>query len=370
MSSVATQTAWLYSLGDISPIGYRCRVSRHETAARDSALFTCDLDAQNALRRSLSPDVALDPVAKQQLADLAAYWFEVGAKDYLGWTSRMVVELGESVRPHLRKAWICIPRRVSSRADELNSNPLTTQAQRVAASLKGSELVGVWKESYKVLVLSEEDEVFPHPHFCPVCTHEWTCQDSDCILPNEYWCEAHAGKQPLPERLRADTHCHFCPNCRSYWDHQYRECLLPEVYECDDHGGISNVEFLRAEDARNRKQNLWERSSWLWKQGPLFGCILALLLAASSEWRHGLYVLLHLVVCAVSLYWASEAYKQKQIFWVWALGINTFLFSPIFPIRMGRSDWEIIDLLAAAFLMTWLSFSVYRDWRIRPRKPE
>jgi hypothetical protein len=49
-------------------------MSTHETAARDSLLFTCDLDAQNALRRSLRPDVAPEPVAKQQLKDSAAYW--------------------------------------------------------------------------------------------------------------------------------------------------------------------------------------------------------------------------------------------------------------------------------------------------------
>jgi hypothetical protein len=79
---------------------------------------------------------------------------------------------------------------------------------------------------------------------------------------------------------------------------------------------------------------------------------------------------LHLVVCAVSLYWASEAFKQRLIFWVWALGINAFLFSPIFPIRMSRSDWEIIDIVAAAYLVTWLSFSGYRDWRMEVRKPE
>ena len=56
-------------------------------------------------------------------------------------------------------------------------------------------------------------------------------------------------------------------------------------------------------------------------------------------------------VCAVSLYWAVEAFRQRQIFWVGALGANAFLFGPIFPMRIGRSDWEIIDVVAAAFLV-------------------
>jgi hypothetical protein len=343
MSPVATQSAWLYSLGYISPIGYRLQMPEDETADRGHMLFTCEPDFQPALRLSLRSNDQLDPNATKQLTYLAAYYFEAGPKEYVEWSNRMVAELGEPVKPHLRKAFINIPRTMSSRAGELNSDPLTTQAQRVAVGCRYADLTGVWQDSYRNLVLSEEDDVFPHPHFCPVCTHEWTCKDSDCMLPNEYWCESHAGTKPLPERLDADTHGHYCPNCCRYWEHRYRECLLPEVYECDDHGGISDEEFLRAA---------------------------SLLLAVSSRWPYGSYVLLHLVVCAVSLYWASEAFKQSQIFWVWALGTNAFLFSPIFPMRIGRSDWEIIDVVAAAFLVVWLSFSAYRDWRIKARKPE
>ncbi len=331
----------------------------NETAGRDHMLFACEPGVQSALQRSLRPEVALEPAAKQKLADLAAYWFEAGARDYLSWTNRMVAELGEFVRPHLRKAWISIPTTISSRAAQLESSPLTTQTQRVAVGFKGSELVGIWRESYKALVLSEEDNVFRHPHFCPFCSHEWTCQDRGCILPNEYWCETHAGTQPLPERLDADTHCHFCPNCRSYWDHRYRECLLPEVYECDDHGGVSNVEFLRAAAARNRKQNFWEKASWLRKYAPVIGCIFALLMAAFSYWHYAFYILLRLGVCAVSAYWAMEMFKQQRPLWAWALGANAVLYNPVFRIRMARSDWQIINLIDAMFLAIWMAFSAY-----------
>jgi hypothetical protein len=86
-----------------------------------------------------------------------------------------------------------------------------------------------------------------------------------------------------------------------------------EVYECDYHGGMSAEEFLRATSARNRKQNLWERAAWLWKYAPVVGCILALLLAASSRWPNGRYVPLHLVVCAVSVYWASESRIRERL---------------------------------------------------------
>ena len=326
-------------------------------------LFATKPVTLDVLRLSFRPDTEPDAASAKALGEVAAYYFESGLSDYSAWAQRMTSELGRAVQPYLRKAWISIPQRMSSRADELNSSPLTTQVQRVAVSLRCADLIAVWQDSYKRMVLSEEFNVCGHSHFCPVCSREWTCKDRDCMLPNEYWCESHAGTQPLPERLRTDTHGHYCSGCRSYWGHRYRECLLPEVYECDDHGGISDEEFLRADLARNRKQSVWEKASWLWKYVPVIGCILALLTATFSRWPYAFYVLLRLGVCAVSVYWAVEMFKQQQTLWAWALGANAVLFNPVFPIHMARSDWEILNLLDALFLAAWTTVLYYREKR-------
>lgn len=98
-------------------------------------------------------------------------------------------------------------------------------------------------------------------------------------------------------------------------------------------------------------------------------CIVALLLASFvDDWPYAFYILLRVGVCTVSLYWTIEASKRKQVFWAWALGANAVLFNPVLPIRMAREDWELVNLLAAAFLLSWLLFSVYRDKRDQRRR--
>ena len=97
----------------------------------------------------------------------------------------------------------------------------------------------------------------------------------------------------------------------------------------------------------------------MWKYVPVIGCILALLTASFSRWPYGFYILLRLGVCTVSVYWAVEMFKQQQTLWVWALGANAVLFNPVLPIHMARSSWRIINLLAALFLATWMTFSAY-----------
>lgn len=106
-----------------------------------------------------------------------------------------------------------------------------------------------------------------------------------------------------------------------------------------------------------------ETNRGLWKYVPILGCILALFLAAFSQWPYGFYVLLRLAVCTVSVYWAVEMFKQRQVLWMWALGANAVLFNPVLPIHMARSDWEVIDLLDAVFLAAWASVSLYRERR-------
>jgi len=90
-------------------------------------------------------------------------------------------------------------------------------------------------------------------------------------------------------------------------------------------------------------------------------CIAALLLAIFFDWPYAYYVLLRLAVCAVSLYWVVEVYRQGGGFWLWAFAANALLFNPILPVRMARSDWEIVNLLDAIFLASWTIRSIYKE---------
>jgi hypothetical protein len=294
------------------------------------------------------------------LAEVAAYYFEAGFSDYPIWAEQIVSQLGDSVKPHLRKAWISIPRIAELRAKAIAVDPLTTQAERVAASVRVKDLIACWEASYRAKALSDEMQVFPHPHLCPVCRKEWTCEEFDCFLPDEYWCATHAGSKPLPQRLASETHDHYCPNCGGYWEHRYRKCLLPGVYECDEHGGISDEDFLR-EAALPKSLVVMRR--FLARYVSVLGAILCLLLAALFSWPYAFYVLLRVGVCTISVYWAVEAFKRQQVAWTWALGANAVLFNPLLPVHMASEQWEIVDLFDAIFLASFTSISFYRDRR-------
>jgi len=99
--------------------------------------------------------------------------------------------------------------------------------------------------------------------------------------------------------------------------------------------------------------------------------ILALLLAASAsdssllpfsvELPYYYFVLLRLLVCTVSAYSAVRAHKANSGFWMWALGANAILFNPVLPVRMERSDWAVVNLLDALFLLIWAGLCVLGD---------
>ena len=97
-------------------------------------------------------------------------------------------------------------------------------------------------------------------------------------------------------------------------------------------------------------------------------CIAGLLSGMMIEWPYAFYVVLRLAICAASLYWASQAQKNGQVTWMWALGANAILFNPVVPVRMERSDWQIVDLADAVFLATWVIASMYHDQMVRRSK--
>jgi hypothetical protein len=91
-----------------------------------------------------------------------------------------------------------------------------------------------------------------------------------------------------------------------------------------------------------------------------FGAAGILLLAVFSHWPYFFYVLLRLTVCAVALYLAHNAFTAERKVWVGVFGCVAVLFNPIIPMRMHRSDWSNINVIAATIFLCWIAASLVR----------
>jgi len=80
---------------------------------------------------------------------------------------------------------------------------------------------------------------------------------------------------------------------------------------------------------------------------PAISSIIFLLLAVSGRWPYGFYTLLRLVVCVSAVYLVFQANELKKTAWIWLMGGTALLFNPLIPVRLGRSDWQVFDLMAA-----------------------
>ena|SRR5579859_5744626 len=89
----------------------------------------------------------------------------------------------------------------------------------------------------------------------------------------------------------------------------------------------------------------------------------AMLFAASGRHPYGYYQLTRLVVCAICVYGAIRSSEQHDEGWTLAYGFVAVLFNPIFPVRLARSTWEVLDVIAALFLVT----SLLRHLMRKPR---
>ena len=86
-----------------------------------------------------------------------------------------------------------------------------------------------------------------------------------------------------------------------------------------------------------------------------------LLLAAFSHWPYFFYVLLRVTVCAIALYLAHNAFTVQRKAWMWVFGAVAVLFNPVFPMRMHRSDWSNINVIAAVIFVAWIAASLMRS---------
>jgi uncharacterized membrane protein len=80
-----------------------------------------------------------------------------------------------------------------------------------------------------------------------------------------------------------------------------------------------------------------------------------LLAAVFGHWPYGFYALLRLIVCGCSAYLAVKTNKTGNLAWTWIMGGMVVLFNPILPIRVHRSDWQILDALAAVTLFVFVA---------------
>ncbi len=87
---------------------------------------------------------------------------------------------------------------------------------------------------------------------------------------------------------------------------------------------------------------------------PALASIAFLLLAAVGGWRYGFYTLLRLVVCGSAIYLAVQANKLRKSAWVWVMGGTAVLFNPLVPVRVHRSDWQVLDFIGAVVFGTSL----------------
>jgi hypothetical protein len=58
---------------------------------------------KNLTKKATRLSSGIDPTAALDLAKIGAYHFEAGAREFSAWSQKMIQELGEQVRPHLRK---------------------------------------------------------------------------------------------------------------------------------------------------------------------------------------------------------------------------------------------------------------------------
>lgn len=103
-----------------------------------------------------------------------------------------------------------------------------------------------------------------------------------------------------------------------------------------------------------RTRRFFERDGFI----AALGAIAFLFVAAFSHWPYSFYVLLRVTICAIGLYLAHCSFVAERKLWVWVFGAVALLFNPIIPMRMHRSDWSNINLIAALVFVSWIVVSL------------
>ena len=72
-----------------------------------------------------------------------------------------------------------------------------------------------------------------------------------------------------------------------------------------------------------------------------------LLIIALSNQQIGYYKFLRWIVCITAVYAAFISYikKEKLNFGIWLFGLIALLFNPIVPFYLGKSSWQVVDII-------------------------
>lgn len=76
--------------------------------------------------------------------------------------------------------------------------------------------------------------------------------------------------------------------------------------------------------------------------------LLAWALVPSNPYDY--YTLLRIVVCAICLYLAVDAYLKQRIGWVWMLGVAAVVYNPIIRVYLTRPIWSALNVATIVLL--------------------
>ena len=77
------------------------------------------------------------------------------------------------------------------------------------------------------------------------------------------------------------------------------------------------------------------------------GSVILLLLAALGKWPYNFYIVLRVVVSLSFSRLAWLMHRKKLSFWQGLLILFVLIFNPVAPLRLDRSTWQVLNLVAA-----------------------
>ena len=85
----------------------------------------------------------------------------------------------------------------------------------------------------------------------------------------------------------------------------------------------------------------------------------ALLLLCLADMPYGFYQLIRFVAMVSFIFFSYDYFKDKQDKLGFAFGALALLFQPFLKITLGRTIWNIVDVIVAV-LLVWLTIVAYR----------
>ena len=85
----------------------------------------------------------------------------------------------------------------------------------------------------------------------------------------------------------------------------------------------------------------------------------ALLLLCLANMPYGFYQLVRFVAMVSFIYFSYEYFKNKQDKFGFVFVVLAILFQPFLKITLGRTIWNILDVMVAIWLV-WLAFAAFR----------